>query len=195
MSVSIHTHNRQATYYCVGSCKYDPRVVFYCPRRFNASKISRFLLKGFSRTITECHSFVVIFKQYNTAKSIYTCPHSSKPTTDGPHITLGTNMENKLFSKCRPTDRIRESGEMVSRVKVTRPANDPYFTGQSELAGRVGSGWGVLIISRVRSGWVKRFSSLAGRVRSEGFQGSRVGSGRVRRLSRPRGSLTRPDPT
>ena len=47
------------------------------------------------------------------------------------------------------------------------------------LAGRVRSGREVFRISQVRSGRVKRFSQLMGRVRSGGLQISRVGSSRV----------------
>ena len=45
-------------------------------------------------------------------------------------------------------------------------------------SGRVGSGQEVFKITRVGLGRIKRFSNIAGRFRSGGFQTSRIGSGR-----------------
>ena len=70
------------------------------------------------------------------------------------------------------------------------------------LSGRVAPGHEVIKLSRVRSGRVKKFSNLAGRVESGQiffkYDGpGRVGSEGFQKLARRVGSsrLTRPDPT
>ena len=72
----------------------------------------------------------------------------------------------------------------------------------SKLAGRLKLGQEVHKITRVRSGQVEADQNFAGRVGSTVFQNSRVGSCRVKRFSKSRGSgrvgwgrqVTRPDP-
>ena len=60
--------------------------------------------------------------------------------------------------------------------------------GFENVAGRVGSGQEVFEMSRVGSRRANKFSILAGRVGSRGFQISRIGSGRVMRCLKCHGS-------
>ena len=96
-------------------------------------------------------------------------------------------------SCCRKTNR-RTPRHIMHEYTAYAPglftAHDPTRGSSQEgfkpsLVGRVGSG-GVRHVrsGRVRSGRVKRFSNVTGRVGSRSFQISRVGSGRVMKCSK-----------
>ena len=96
-----------------------------------------------------------------------------------------------MILKRRPTGRIRGSNESVSRVEVTRPATDPYLTGQSASGGSgwVRSGGAQNLKDDVGSGQEVLKNREPGRVGSGAFQISRTGIGLDQEISEP--DLTR----
>ena len=84
-----------------------------------------------------------------------------------------------LYAGHHPT---RGSGQEGLKMSQVGPG------GFENVAGRVGSGQEVFEMSRVGSRRANKFSILAGRVGSRGFQISRIGSGRVMRCLKCHGS-------
>ena len=115
-----------------------------------------------------------------------------------------------LFMGHDPTRGSRQEVFKISRVRSGSgrevPRSSRVESGRvksfSKLAGRLKLGQEVHKITRVRSGQVEADQNFAGRVGSTVFQNSRVGSCRVKRFSKSRGSgrvgwgrqVTRPDP-